>query len=295
MSVEKRVRFRSWWLPWALVAPQMAIILVFFFWPAGQALYQSLLQEDAFGTSTEFVGLDNFRALFADATYLASFRTTAIFSVAVAAIGLTASLLLAVMADRVVKASRFYKTLLIWPYAVAPAVAGVLWLFMFAPSIGVVSYALNAIGVPWNHLLDGTDAMILIVLAAVWKQISYNFLFFLAGLQSIPRSLIEAAAIDGAGPWRRFWSVQFPLLTPTTFFLLVINIIYVFIDTFAIVDAATSGGPGKDTAILVYKVYFDGFKALDLGSSAAQSVVLMTILVALTVVQFRYVERRVHY
>jgi sn-glycerol 3-phosphate transport system permease protein len=295
LSVEKRVRFRSWWLPWALVAPQMAIILVFFFWPAGQALYQSLLREDAFGTSTEFVGLDNFRALFDDATYLASFRTTAIFSVAVAAIGLTASLLLAVMADRVVKASRFYKTLLIWPYAVAPAIAGVLWLFMFAPSIGVVSYALNAAGVPWNHLLDGTDAMILIVLAAVWKQISYNFLFFLAGLQSIPRSLIEAAAIDGAGPWRRFWSVQFPLLTPTTFFLLVINIIYVFIDTFAIVDAATSGGPGKDTAILVYKVYFDGFKALDLGSSAAQSVVLMTILVALTVVQFRYVERRVHY
>ncbi len=295
MSVEKRVRFRSWWLPWALVAPQMAIILVFFFWPAGQALYQSLLREDAFGTSTEFVGLDNFRALFDDTTYLASFRTTAIFSVAVAAIGLTASLLLAVMADRVVKASRFYKTLLIWPYAVAPAIAGVLWLFMFAPSIGVVSYALNAAGVPWNHLLDGTDAMILIVLAAVWKQISYNFLFFLAGLQSIPRSLIEAAAIDGAGPWRRFWSVQFPLLTPTTFFLLVINIIYVFIDTFAIVDAATSGGPGKDTAILVYKVYFDGFKALDLGSSAAQSVVLMTILVALTVVQFRYVERRVHY
>ncbi|MCA3239596.1 MAG: sn-glycerol-3-phosphate ABC transporter permease UgpA [Curvibacter sp.] len=295
MSVEKRVRFKSWWLPWALVAPQMAIILVFFFWPAGQALYQSLLREDAFGTSTEFVGLSNFQALFADATYLASFRTTAIFSVAVAAVGLTASLLLAVMADRVVKASRFYKTLLIWPYAVAPAVAGVLWLFMFAPSIGVVSYALNAAGIPWNHLLDSTDAMILIVLAAVWKQISYNFLFFLAGLQSIPRSLIEAAAIDGAGPWRRFWSVQFPLLTPTTFFLLVINIIYVFIDTFAIVDAATSGGPGKDTAILVYKVYFDGFKALDLGSSAAQSVVLMTILVALTVVQFRYVERRVHY
>jgi sn-glycerol 3-phosphate transport system permease protein len=295
LSVEKRVRFKSWWLPWALVAPQMAIILVFFFWPAGQALYQSLLREDAFGTSTEFVGLSNFQALFADATYLASFRTTAIFSVAVAAVGLTASLLLAVMADRVVKASRFYKTLLIWPYAVAPAVAGVLWLFMFAPSIGVVSYALNAAGIPWNHLLDSTDAMILIVLAAVWKQISYNFLFFLAGLQSIPRSLIEAAAIDGAGPWRRFWSVQFPLLTPTTFFLLVINIIYVFIDTFAIVDAATSGGPGKDTAILVYKVYFDGFKALDLGSSAAQSVVLMTILVALTVVQFRYVERRVHY
>jgi sn-glycerol 3-phosphate transport system permease protein len=295
MAVEKRVRFKSWWLPWALVAPQMAIILVFFFWPAAQALYFSVLQQDAFGTSVTFTGLENFKTLFADDTYLASFKTTAVFSVWVAALGLTLSLLLAVMADRVVKASRWYKTLLVWPYAVAPAVAGVLWLFMFAPSIGVVSYALRALGFDWNHLLDGTDAMILIVLAAVWKQISYNFLFFLAGLQSIPKSLIEAAAIDGAGPWRRFWTVQFPLLTPTTFFLLVINIIYVFIDTFAIIDAATSGGPGKETAILVYKVYFDGIKALDLGSSAAQSVVLMVILIALTVVQFRYVERRVHY
>jgi sn-glycerol 3-phosphate transport system permease protein len=295
LAVEKRVRFRSRWLPWALIAPQMAIILVFFFWPAAQALYFSVQQQDAFGTSVSFVGLDNFKALFADDTYLASFRTTAVFSVWVAALGLTLSLLLAVMADRVVKGSRWYKTLLVWPYAVAPAVAGVLWLFMFAPSIGVVSYALRAVGFDWNHLLDGTDAMILIVLAAVWKQISYNFLFFLAGLQSIPKSLIEAAAIDGAGPWRRFWTVQFPLLTPTTFFLLVINIIYVFIDTFAIIDAATSGGPGKETAILVYKVYFDGIKALDLGSSAAQSVVLMAILIGLTVIQFRYVERRVHY
>jgi len=295
VAVEKRVRFKSWWLPWALIAPQMAIILVFFFWPAVQALYFSLQQQDAFGTSVTFVGLENFRNLFADETYLASFKTTAVFSVLVAGIGLASSLLLAVMADRVVKGSRWYKTLLVWPYAVAPAVAGVLWLFMFAPSIGVVSYALRAMGIDWNHLLNGTHAMILIVLAAVWKQISYNFLFFLAGLQSIPKSLIEAAAIDGAGPWRRFWTVQFPLLTPTTFFLLVINVIYVFIDTFAIIDAATSGGPGKDTAILVYKVYHDGFKAMDLGGSAAQSVVLMTILVALTVIQFRYVEKRVHY
>jgi sn-glycerol 3-phosphate transport system permease protein len=295
LAVEKRVRFKSWWLPWALIAPQMAIILVFFFWPAAQALYFSVQQQDAFGTSVSFVGLQNFKALFADDTYLASFRTTAVFSFWVALLGLSLSLLLAVMADRVVKASRLYKTLLVWPYAVAPAVAGVLWLFMFAPSIGVVSYALRAMGIDWNHLLNGNHAMILIVFAAVWKQISYNFLFFLAGLQSIPKSLIEAAAMDGAGPWRRFWTVQFPLLTPTTFFLLVINIIYVFIDTFAIIDAATSGGPGKETAILVYKVYFDGFKALDLGGSAAQSVVLMGILIALTVVQFRYVERRVHY
>lgn len=295
MAVEKRVRFRSSWLPWVLIAPQMAIILVFFFWPASQALYYSLQQQDAFGTSTQFVGLQNFRALFADESYIASFKTTAVFSVAVTALGLSSSMLLAVMADRVVKGSRWYKTLLIWPYAVAPAVAGILWLFMFAPSIGVVSYGLRAMGVDWNHLLNGTHAMILVVFAAVWKQISYNFLFFLAGLQSIPKSLIEAAAIDGAGPWRRFWTVQFPLLTPTTFFLLVINVIYVFIETFAIIDAATSGGPGKDTAILVYKVYFDGFKALDLGGSAAQSVVLMGILVVLTIVQFRYVERRVHY
>ena len=295
MAVEKRVRFKSWWLPWVLVAPQMVVVLVFFFWPAGQALFQSVLQEDAFGTSSEFVGLQNFQRLWDDDTYLASFRTTAVFSVLVAGIGLTLSLLLAVMADRVVKGSGFYRTLLIWPYAVAPAVAGVLWLFMFAPSIGIVSFWLRAMGFDWNHLLNGNHAMTLIVMAAVWKQLSYNFLFFLAGLQSIPKSLVEAAAIDGAGPWRRFWTVQFPLLTPTTFFLLVINIIYVFIDTFAIVDAATSGGPGKDTAILVYKVYFDGFKAMDLGGSAAQSVVLMVILVALTVVQFHYVEKKVNY
>ena len=295
MTVEKRVRFKSWWLPWVLIAPQMAVVLVFFFWPAGQALFQSVLQEDAFGTSSQFVGLQNFQRLWDDDTYLASFKTTAVFSILVAGIGLTLALLLAVMADRVAKGSGLYRTLLIWPYAVAPAVAGVLWLFMFAPSIGIVSFWLRAMGLDWNHLLNGTHAMTLIVMAAVWKQLSYNFLFFLAGLQSIPKSLIEAAAIDGAGPWRRFWTVQFPLLTPTTFFLLVINIIYVFIDTFAIVDAATSGGPGKDTAILVYKVYFDGFKAMDLGGSAAQSVVLMVILIALTVVQFRYVEKRVNY
>jgi len=295
VAVEKRVRFKSWWLPWVLVAPQLVIVLVFFFLPAGQALYQSVLTEDAFGTSTEFVGTQNFLRLWNDESYLASFKTTAVFSLLVASLGLSISLVLAVMADRVVRAAGFYKTLLIWPYAVAPAVAGVLWLFMFAPSIGIVSFWLRVMGFDWNHLLNGDHAMTLIVMAAVWKQISYNFLFFLAGLQSIPKSLIEAAAIDGAGPWRRFWTVQFPLLTPTTFFLLVINIVYAFFDTFAIVDAATQGGPGKDTAILVYKVYFDGFKALDLGGSAAQSVVLMVIVIALTVFQFRYVEKRVNY
>jgi sn-glycerol 3-phosphate transport system permease protein len=295
MAAEKRVVFRSHWLPWALLAPQVAIIVIFFFWPAGQALLQSLQQSDAFGTSVEWVGLENFRNLWNDPTYLASFWTTAVFSVLVASLGLILSLLLAVFADRVIKGSSIYRTLLIWPYAVAPAVAGVLWLFMFAPSVGIVSYMLRQWGFEWNHLLDGGHAMALIVMAAVWKHISYNFLFFLAGLQSIPKSLIEAAAIDGARPWRRFWSIQFPLLSPTTFFLLVINIIYAFFDTFAIVDAATSGGPGKETAILVYKVYYDGFKALDLGGSAAQSVVLMVIVVALTVVQFRFVEKKVNY
>jgi len=295
MAAEKRVVFRSAWLPWVLIAPQGAIIAAFFFWPAGQALLQSVQQSDAFGTSVNFVGLENFRNLWNDPTYLASFYTTAVFSALVAGLGLTLSLMLAYFADRVVRGSNIYRTLLIWPYAVAPAVAGILWMFMFAPSVGIMSYLLNQLNVGWDPLLNGRHAMTLIVMAAVWKQISYNFLFFLAGLQSIPKSLIEAAAIDGARPWRRFWTIQFPLLSPTTFFLLVINVVYAFFDTFAIVDAATSGGPGKDTAILVYKVYYDGFKAMDLGGSAAQSVVLMVIVIALTIVQFRFVEKKVTY
>jgi sn-glycerol 3-phosphate transport system permease protein len=295
VAVEKRVVFRSRWLPWALLAPQVFVIVVFFFWPAGQALLQSFQQSDAFGTSVNWVGLENFDNLFKDETYLASFKTTAIFSLLVAVIGICVSLLLAVFADRVIKGAAVYKTLLIWPYAVAPAVAGVLWLFLFAPGMGLVAYALGRIGFEWNHLLVSSHAMTLVVAAAVWKQISYNFLFFLAGLQSIPKSLIEAASIDGASPWRRFWTIVFPLLSPTTFFLLVINVVYAFFDTFAIIDAATRGGPGKDTAILVYKVYYDGFKALDLGGSAAQSVVLMAIVIALTVVQFRFVEKKVNY
>ena len=295
MAIEKRVRFSNRWLPWLLVAPQMAVVTIFFFWPAGSALYQSVLLEDAFGGSTQFVGLENFDRLFADGSYLASFRTTAVFSLLVASCGICIALLLAVMANRVIRGATLYTTLLVWPYAVAPAIAGVLWLFMFAPSVGIVSHALRSLGIEWNHLLNGNQAMALIIMAAVWKQISYNFLFFLAGLQSIPKSLIEAAAIDGARPWHRFWTIVFPLLSPTTFFLLVINIVYAFFDTFAIVDAATQGGPGRDTAILVYKAYYDGFKAMDLGGSAAQSVILMAIVIALTVVQFRYVERRVQY
>ena len=293
--MEKRVQFRSPWLPWLLIEPQVLVISVFFFWPAAQALLQSFQMQDAFGISTQWVGLENFRRLFADESYLASFKTTAIFSLLVAVLGIGLSLMLAIFADRVIKGAMFYKTLLIVPYAVAPAVAGVLWIFMFSPSLGVVAYALGQIGINWNHLLNEGHGMTLIVMAAVWKQISYNFLFFLAGLQSIPKSLIEAAAIDGAKAWRRFWTIQFPLLSPTTFFLLVINMVYAFFDTFAIVDATTHGGPGQATSILVYKVYYDGFKAMDLGGSAAQSVVLMTIVIALTVVQFRFVEKKVNY
>ncbi len=293
--MEKRVQFRSSWLPWLLMAPQLIVIVVFFFWPAAQAVLQSFQVQDAFGLSTEWVGLQNFKQLWNDASYLASFKTTAIFSILVAVLGIGLSLMLAIFADRILKGAMLYKTMLIIPYAVAPAVAGVLWIFMFSPSLGVVAYALGKIGIDWNHLLNGTHAMTLIVMAAVWKQISYNFLFFLAGLQSIPKSLIEAAAIDGAKPWKRFWTIQFPLLTPTTFFLLVINMVYAFFDTFAIVDATTHGGPGQDTSILVYKVYYDGFKAMDLGGSAAQSVVLMTIVIVLTVIQFRLVEKKVNY
>ncbi len=293
--MEKRVVFRSAWLPWVLIAPQAVVIAVFFFWPAAQVLLQSVQQTNAFGTSVEWVGLENFSNLWNDPTYLASFYTTAIFSTLVAVFGIGISLFLAVFADRIVKGVLAYRTMLILPYAVAPAVAGVLWLFMLAPSVGVVSFWLRAMGVDWNPLLDGQQAMVLVVLAAVWKQISYNFLFFLAGLQSIPKSLIEAAAIDGARPWRRFWTIVFPLLSPTTFFLLVINIVYAFFETFGIIDAATSGGPGKDTSILVYKIYYDGFKAMDLGASAAQSVVLMAIVILLTVVQFKFVEKKVNY
>ncbi|MCB2040579.1 MAG: ABC transporter permease subunit, partial [Rhodoferax sp.] len=233
--MEKRVRFKSWWLPWALLAPQVIVIAVFFFWPAGQALVQSLQRQDAFGMSVQWVGLENFERLWNDQSYLASFKTTALFSVLVAGFGLLLALTLAVFADRIIRGATTYKLLLIWPYAVAPAVAGVLWLFMFAPSIGIVSFALRGLGIEWNHLLNSGQAMTLIVIAAVWKQISYNFLFFLAGLQSIPKSLIEAAAIDGAGPWRRFWTIIFPLLSPVTFFLLVINVVYAFFDTFAII------------------------------------------------------------
>ena len=293
--MEKRVVFRSAWLPYALVAPQIAITIVFFFWPAVQAGWYSFQLQDAFGERTQFVGLANFAALFNDPNYLHSFQITAVFSLLVAGSGIALSLLLAAMADRVIRGALAYRTLLIWPYAVAPAVAGVLWLFLFAPSIGIVTFALRAVGVNWNWVIQGDQAMLLVVIAAAWKQVSYNFLFFLAGLQSIPTSLIEAAAIDGAGPGRRFWTIVFPLLSPTAFFLLVVNVVYAFFETFGVIDATTQGGPAGATQILVYKVYYDGVKAADLGGSSAQSVILMAIVIALTVVQFRYIERKVQY
>ena len=293
--MEKRVVFRSAWLPYVLVAPQIAITIIFFFWPAAQAIYWSFLVQDPFGNATQFVWFQNFQELFRDSHYLESFKITAVFSALVAFSGLAISLFLAVMADRVVRGALAYKTLLIWPYAVAPAIAGVLWAFIFAPSIGIATYFLRRFGIEWNWLIQSDQAMTLIVIAATWKQISYNFLFFLAGLQSIPRSLLEAAAIDGATPFRRFLTIVFPLLSPTTFFLLVINIVYAFFGTFGVVDATTQGGPAGSTQILVYKVYNDGVKAADLGGSAAQSVVLMAIVIALTVAQFKFVERKVQY
>jgi len=293
--VEKRVVFRSAWLPYALVAPQIAITIVFFFLPAIQAGWYSFQLQDAFGERTQFVGLANFAALYRDSNYLHSFQITAFFSVMVAGSGIAISLLLAAMADRVIRGALVYRTLLIWPYAVASAVAGVLWLFLFAPSIGIITFALRSVGINWDWVLQGDQAMLLVVIAATWKQISYNFLFFLAGLQSIPKSLIEAAAIDGAGPARRFWTIVLPLLSPTAFFLLVVNVVYAFFDTFGVIDATTQGGPAGATQILVYKVYYDGVKAADLGGSSAQSVILMVIVIALTVVQFRYIERKVQY
>jgi sn-glycerol 3-phosphate transport system permease protein len=293
--MEKRVFFEHRLTPYLLVAAQLAITLIFFIWPAAQAFYQSTITQDAFGLSTTFVGLANFERLFSDSLYLHSIEMTLVFSALVAASSLSIALLLAAMADRVIRGSSVYKTLLIWPYALAPAISGVLWLLLFNPTIGIIAYALRQVGYSWNNFLSGTDAMILIVAAATWKQVSYNFLFFLAGLQFIPRSLIEAAAIDGAGPFKRFWTIVFPLLSPTTFFLVVVNLVYAFFDTFGLVHTTTAGGPAHATEILVYKVYRDGFVGLDVGGSAAQSVVLMAIVVLLTAIQFRYVERKVVY
>jgi len=293
--MEKRVTFRGKWLPLLLIAPQIVITAVFFFYPAGQAIWQSLFLPDPFGLSMTYVGLGNFEYLLSDPYYLASFSTTAIFSILVTLVSMGVALLLAVLADRLIKGSGTYRTLLIWPYAVAPAVAGVLWLFMFNTRVGVASWYLGELGYDWNHVLNEGEAMGLVVVASAWGRISYNFLFFLAGLQAIPRSVIEAAAIDGARFWTRFRTIVFPLLSPTTFFLLVVNIVYAFFETFGVIHTITSGGPQQATTILVYKVYSDGFVGQDLGSSAAQSVILLAVVSVLTVIQFKYIERRVHY
>ena len=293
--MEKRVFFKGWWLPALLVAPQLLISFVFFFYPSGQAIWNSLFLPDPFGLKTEFVGLDNFRFLLSDPYYLASFKTTMIFSIAVSVSSMGIGLYLAALADRLIKGAGVYQTLLIWPYAIAPAIAGVLWLFLFNGNIGLVSYYLKALGYEWNHTLKGDQAMFLVILASSWGRISYNFLFFLAGLQAIPKSIIEAAAIDGASFWKRFGSIVLPLLSPITFFLLVVNIVYAFFDTFGVIHSITSGGPEQSTTILVYKVFSDGFVSQDLGSSAAQSVILLVLVGILTVIQFKYIERKVHY
>jgi len=293
--MQRRVIFPGMLLPYLLLAPQIAVTLVFFFWPAGQAVWYSTRREDPFGLSSVFAGLDNFTDILTDPGYLHSLAITAVFSVAVTVLALVPSLLLAVMADRVAKGRAVYSTILLLPYAIAPAIAGVLWLFMFQPSLGIVAYWLHCAGINWNYVLDGDQAMLLVILAAAWKQISYDFLFFLAGLQSIPKSVLEAAAIDGASRNRRFWTIVLPLLSPTTFFLLTVNIVYAFFETFGVIHSVTGGGPAKATEILVFKVWYDGVVGLDLGGSAAQSVILMAIVVALTAIQFRYVERKVHY
>lgn len=291
----KRTLFGNQFLPWLLLAPQLVITFVFFLWPAFQAIRQSFLREDAFGLSSSFVGFLNYRMLLDSSDYVNSLRVTAVFSISVTLASLILALLMALAVDRMIRSARFYTTLLVWPYAVAPAVAGILWWFIFNPTIGIMPYLLDMLGYDWNNITSKRDAMILVVVASVWKQISYNFLFFVAGLQAIPASMREAAAIDGAGPVRRFFDITFPLLSPTTFFLLVVNIVYAMFDTFAVIDATTGGGPAQATNILVYKVYFDGFLGQNLGSSAAQSVILMVIVVTLTVLQFRWIERRVQY
>lgn len=293
--MEKRVTFKGLLLPLLLILPQIAVTAVFFFYPAGQAVWQSLFIPDPFGLSMKYVGLGNFEFLLSDPYYRASFVTTAVFSILVTVVSMGVALYLAVLADRLIKGSGTYRTLLIWPYAVAPAVAGVLWLFMFNTRVGVVSWYLGVLGYDWNHVLNDAEAMGLVVVASSWGRISYNFLFFLAGLQAIPRSVIEAAAIDGARFWTRFRTIVFPLLSPTTFFLLVVNIVYAFFETFGVIHTITSGGPQQATTILVYKVYSDGFVGQDLGSSAAQSVILLAIVSVLTVIQFKYIERKVHY
>ncbi|TCZ58564.1 sn-glycerol-3-phosphate ABC transporter permease UgpA [Roseicella aquatilis] len=293
--MNRKVVFEQKLLPYLLLAPQLVVTVVFFFWPAGQAVWFAFLRQDAFGIRTTFVGLENFQDLFADPLYLETVRNTVVFCTGVTLIALSLALVLAVLADRQIRGAGLYRTLLIWPYAIAPAIAAVLWIFLFHPQVGLFGRALNDAGIPFDYKLNGNQAMLVVILAAAWKQVSYNFIFFLAGLQSIPKSVLEAAAIDGARPVRRFWTITFPLLSPTTFFLVVVNLVYAFFETFGVIDALTRGGPAKATETLIYRAYVDGRINLDLGMSSAQSVVLMIVVIALTMIQFRFIERRVHY
>jgi len=292
----KRSFFTSKRLPYLLILPQFLITATFFYWPALQGLAQSLMRSDPFGHHSTFIWLENFTALFTDPLYLKSIGTTLFFSASVATVSISVGLFIATMANRALKAKALIRTMLVWPYAVAPAISGILWLFLLHPSYGVVAIAIKRwFGIDWNPVLDGKDALFMVVMASAWKQISYNFIFFIAGMQAIPGSLIEAAAMDGASPFRRFWKITLPLLSPTLFFVTVMNIIYSFFETFGVIHMMTQGGPGGATNILVYKVYQDGFIGLDLGSSAAQSIVLMSLIIVITLLQFKYVERKVQY
>jgi sn-glycerol 3-phosphate transport system permease protein len=292
----KRSFFASKRLPYLLILPQILVTATFFYWPALQGLVQSVMRSDPFGHHSTFIWLENFTALFTDPLYLKSIGTTLFFSASVAAVSISIGLFIATMANRALKAKALIRTMLVWPYAVAPAISGILWLFLLHPSYGVIAIAIKRwLGIDWNPVLDGKDALFMVVMASSWKQISYNFIFFIAGMQAIPGSLIEAAAMDGASPFRRFWKITLPLLSPTLFFVTVMNIIYSFFETFGVIHMMTQGGPGGATNILVYKVYQDGFIGLDLGSSAAQSIALMTLIIVITVFQFKYVERKVQY
>jgi len=290
--MERRTIFGGWALPAAFVLPQVLLTILFFLWPAGQAIYGSLTRQDAFGLKTQFIGLENFIDLLTDPLYIESMWRTLGFCLAVTLLSMGVALLHNVFAARQIKGRGIYRTLLIWPYAVAPAVAAILWILLLHPQIGMVSHALKTIGIDWDYKINGTQAMLVVILASAWKQVSYNFIFFLAGLQSIPRSVIEAARMDGARGWRSFRTIIFPLLAPTTFFLLVVNLVYSAFDTFGTIQAMTQGGPCKSTETLVVKVYRDGVVNLDLGGSSAQSVVLMLGIVILTAMQFRFLGKR---
>lgn len=292
----KRVHFEGHtWLVTLLLLPQLLVLGVFAILPAFQAVIYSFMLSDPFGQFSTFVGLDNFKTVLSRPEYLNSVWVTLVFGVGSTALSMTAGLAFAVFVDHVIRGKRGYKTFLLWPYAISPVVAGVLWLFLFHPIYGAIALMLRQFGVEWNPLLEGSHAMLLVIVVASWKQVTYNFVFFLASLQAIPKSLIEAAAIDGAGPVRRLFTVVFPLMAPITFFLLVINIVHAFFDTFPIIDSLTKGGPAGATDIMVYRVYHDGFVSQDLGGSSAQSVILMLLVVGLTFIQFRFIERKIKY